>query len=225
MVIQETGLKMKNKLIFEKMQKDVYAIYNQISENNKNLYHDHGIVHINNVISTIEEVLKELGYEDEFIYAGKIAALLHDIGYINGKEGHAERSYLMAKNYFKENEINTGYNLEILEAIKLHGGKEKTENILACALIFADKIDIKKDRLTSFGLESDEVSEFKYINDIKVNISNDTLTVCFIMDKLINKKKLESYYFIPKVFNAIESFSKVINKKPIIYFNNEKWLI
>lgn len=191
----------------------------------KNGSHKHDLTHINNVINTVETVLEELNYNNKIIEEAKISALLHDIGCIKGKEGHAERSYEMARQYFEENNINTGNNEMILEAIKLHSGKEDTDNFIAKTLVFADKLDIKADRLRDSWKNTDVIKEFQYIEDVIVNITKDTLSVNVIANKKINKASFESYYFIAKTFKAIENFAKELTLKPEILFNNETWVI
>lgn len=215
--------------IFDKIKNDTYIIelYNNISllEQDGTLWHSHGLMHINNVINTVEVILKQLNFSNEIIENAKIAALLHDIGCIEGKEDHAERSYEMAQQYFKKNNIDTGSNELILDAIKLHGGKEETDNFIAKVLVFADKIDIKYDRLTETGKNIDVVKEFQYIKDVVIDINEDTLTVNVIADDKINKETFDSYYFIPKIFNAVIEFAKELKLKSVILFNNESWII
>jgi len=63
-------------------------------------YAYHNFCHVKNVIAIVEQVLRELGYEEDFIYKAKIAGLLHDIGAVKGKADHANRSFLFAKEYF-----------------------------------------------------------------------------------------------------------------------------
>ena len=56
----------------------------------------------------IDNVLNKLDFDEEFIYKEKIACVLHDTGAILGKENHAYRSYLFAKDYFINKDINIG---------------------------------------------------------------------------------------------------------------------
>lgn len=215
--------------MFEQIKNDPYIInlYNEIEllEQDGGLWHNHSFLHINSVINTVETILLKLNYSEDIIERAKVAALLHDIGCIKGKEDHAKRSYDMAKEYFIKNNIETNDNDEILEAIKLHGTKEKVDNDLAKILIFADKLDIKKDRITEVGKTVDVVKESQYIEDIIVDINDEKLIVNFIANKKINKKVFDTYYFLPKVFSAIEHFADYISLKPEILFNGEKWMI
>ena len=59
----------------------------------------------NNVKNLAEKILKVLNYEQYIIEETKIAAILHDVGAIQGKENHAYRSWEYAKNYFIKNNL------------------------------------------------------------------------------------------------------------------------
>ncbi|MCX8074624.1 MAG: HD domain-containing protein [Clostridia bacterium] len=215
--------------MFERIKNDEYIkdIYNKITllEKNGSMWHSHSFKHIDNVINTVESILKQLNYSDDLIEIAKIAAVLHDIGCINGKDEHAERSFEMAKMYFKDNGIITYDNNLILEAIKSHSDIKHDSSFITKVLVFADKLDLKSDRLTEAGKNTDIVKEFQYLEDIIVTINDKDLIVNFIANKQINKKVLESYYFIPKVFRAIKSFADELNINSTILFNNNTWEI
>lgn len=65
--------------------------------------------------------------------------------------------------------------------------------------------------------------QLQYIKDILININDNYIEINFLCDELINKLELEEFYFTEKIFNAINAFSKKINLKPIVLFNNENW--
>ena len=213
--------------MFEKMLNDEYIIkmYDEVTkvcEINEWVAH-HNLIHVKNVIFTVETVLKKLGYDDEFIEEAKIAALLHDIGCVEGKTDHANVSYKIAKKYFEENNIKLKYHDLVLDAIKDHRNGFDSENMMTLSIIFADKLDIKYDRLAKPGHEEEGVRQLKHIRDIKLDISEKYLAVNFITDEFVNQEELEGYYFLPKVFKSIRSFAKKINLEPIINLNNKVW--
>ena len=115
-----------------------------------NLAH-HGLDHVLNVTKLVEVLLSKFGYDNEFIEEAKVAALLHDVGVIEGKEGHALRSYNYVKDYFKRKNIKLKNEELVLEAIKIHSDGFDTENIIALTLILSDKLDIKYTRMAKAG--------------------------------------------------------------------------
>lgn len=213
--------------MFEAILNDSYIIdlYKRIE-----IYEDlnsgwayHNLNHVINVAKTVEEILKSLGYDNAFIDESKVAALLHDIGCIEGKENHEHRSYEMAKDYFESNNINLTDKDLVLDAIKLHRDGFDTDNVIARTLMFADKLDIKHDRLAKAGYTIAGLKELQYVKDIVVSIDNNQLSVKFVADERMNIKELEEFYFIAKVFKAIESFANVMNLEYSVNLNEDVW--
>ena len=207
--------------------KAIINIYKTIEENeniNKGWAY-HNLDHIKNVTNIVETILNELNYSEELITKAKIASFMHDIGCLEGKEDHANRSYEYAKEYFKRNNINFEDIDLVLEAINIHSDGFNTKNIIALALILSDKLDIKKSRVAPEGTKVEGMRQYQYINDIKIRITQGTLIINFLTDKKINLKELNKYYFTKKVFNAIKSFSNKVNLKYKILLNNKEWIL
>lgn len=213
--------------IYDKIKndKEIIEIYQKIKEQeekNKGMaYHDYQ--HVMNVTNTVEEILKKLNQKEELIEEAKIAALLHDTGCISGKEGHPVRSYEYAKDYFKRKGIGLKNEELVLEAILNHSNKFETDNIITLVLILADKMDIKKNRITKEGCKVIGNRQYQYIQDIMVDIRNHCLEINFVCDEKIDLDELEAYYFTIKVFKAIQSFSNKMNLEPKVLINGEKW--
>ena len=213
--------------MYEKILNDntIINYYNKISE-----YEDkckgwahHDFKHAINVASMVESILKQLGYDKDYINEAKIAALLHDIGCIQGKDNHQERSAIMVKKYLKENNIYLKYEDEVISAIKNHSAGFDEENIMTLCLIFCDKLDIKKSRVAKEGYNVIGMRQLQYIDDINIAIDDEYVEVNFLAKDKMDIKELNNFYFIDKVFKAINSFSKKINKKAIIKLNNKFW--
>ena len=183
----------------------------------------HGLDHVLNVTKLVEVLLSKFGYDNEFIEEAKVAALLHDVGVTEGKEGHALRSYNYVKDYFKRKNIKLKNEELVLDAIKIHSDGFDTENIIALTLILSDKLDIKYTRMAKAGYDVPGMRQIQYIDDIILNIDNNKLVIDFKFDEKINKKELEEYYFITKVFKAIISFSKKMNLEPVVRYNENIW--
>lgn len=212
---------------FEKVKNDeeIIRIYEKVSEvedlNKGWAHHDYN--HVCNVAGLVEKLLTELNYEKEFIEEAKIAAILHDIGCLEGKEGHPFRSFEFAKEYLRKNNLNLKYEDLVLEAIRIHSEGFDTDNIIALTLIMSDKLDIKYTRVAKEGYHIPGNRQFQYIKEILIDIHNHILEINFICDDKIDKLELEEFYFTKKVFKAIKAFSAKMGVIPEVLFNSEKW--
>ena len=212
---------------FERIKNDptILDIYQQISEfeeRDKGWAH-HNLDHVINVAYLVECLLRKLEYNENFIEEAKIAALLHDVGSLDGKADHALRSYEFAKSYFKEHKIILENKELVLEAIKIHSDGFDSDNIMALVLIISDKLDIKYTRVAKEGYNVKGMKELQYIKDIVVDIEEQELKIQFLCEDQINKEELEGFYFIAKVFSAILAFAKKVNLTPKVLFNQEEW--
>lgn len=212
--------------MFNTLKNSIYInnLYNQIEESEKiKGTAKHDLSHVWNVIELVEKILTQLHLENDFIESTKIAALFHDIGCVNGKKGHAKRSYQMAKDYFENNNISFPYYHQVLEAIKDHGSSFESESLMTLILILCDKLDITKERLAHEGYETYGIRQLQYIESVKVKIDNNYLHIDFKADSKIDLKELNNFDFIDKVFKAIAAFSNHQNLKAIVKINNEIW--
>lgn len=197
---------------YEKVKNDeeILSIYKRVNkyeiENKGWAFHD--INHVLNVASTVESILKSLKYDDEFIDEAKVAALLHDTGCTEGKEGHPLRSYEFAKEYLARKNIELKNKDMVLDAILNHSNKFDTDNVIALVLILADKLDIKENRITEEGKKVIGNRQYQYINDIKLEILDNCLNINFICDNKIDIEEMQDFYFTKKVFKSIESFAE-----------------
>ena len=217
------------KEIYEKIINDKKIIdrYENIKkfedETGGRAYHD--LEHIKRVEKIIDNVLNKLEFDEDFIYKEKIACILHDTGAILGKENHAYRSYLFAKDYFSNNDIEFDDIDLILDAIRNHSDGFETDNLYGIILIFADKLDMTKERLSIHGEKVKGNREYSHVNDISITIENNMLKINFITDGKINLKEINEYYFTKKIFKGVESFSNRLNLKYIMLIDNKKWKI
>lgn len=213
-----------NNLLKDQSIKKIYDEIGDIEDKEKGWVY-HNFDHILNVTDIVTKVLYSLGYEEEFIAKAEIACLFHDVGALQGKENHAERSYEFAKKYFKENNISFNGIDDILDAIRIHSDGFETDNVVALSLILADKLDIKKTRIAKEGKNVIGNRQYSHIEDIDINIKNNNLTINFITDDEIDIDELNEYYFTKKVFKAINSFCKKINLDYKVFMNNKIWSI
>lgn len=183
----------------------------------------HNYEHIKNVSKIAEKILIDLNFDEDTIYKCKIACLLHDIGALQGKEGHTQRSFEYAQKLFEDKNWKFKDSDAVLDAIKNHSSGFKTNNIITLAIIFADKLDIKKTRISAEGKKIKGNRQYQHIEDIIIKIQDDVITINFITDGKMIMKEVNDYYFTTKVFKAIESFSNRLNLKYNILIDNKPW--
>ena len=183
----------------------------------------HNYEHVKNVTAIAEKILKDLNFDENTLYNCKIASLLHDIGALEGKKGHPERSYIYSKKLFEENNWLFEGIEDVLDAIKNHSAGFETNNIITLAIILADKLDIKKTRISEEGLKVEGNRQYGHIEDIIISINNNILEISFISDGNIDINELNDYYFTKKVFMAIDSFSKKIGLEYSILMDGKIW--
>jgi len=186
-------------------------------------YAYHNLEHAKNVDLLTEKILRTLNYDEKTIYKAKIASILHDVGSLEGKQGHAERGYVYSKNYFYENNIDFEGKTEVLDAILLHSDGFDSDNVITLTLILADKLDINKSRFSETGKTAIGNRQYTHINDIELNITDKNLIVNFITDGHIDIKEVNEYYFTEKIFRAIGSFANKLNLKHKILLDNKEW--
>lgn len=212
---------------FEKIlnDKSIVNLYKKIHEyedaQGGQAYHDFN--HVLNVSSYCEKILKSLKFDDDFICEAKIAALLHDVGALQGKENHAQRSFEYAKKYFDDNDIRLKDRDLVLNAIKNHGEGFDTDNVIQLVLILADKIDIRESRISEAGRQVEGVRQCRFIDDISFEISDGCFQINFVCNEKIDLEELNNYYFTKKVFKAIRAFSKKFALTPKVFVNGNPW--
>jgi len=183
----------------------------------------HNYEHVKNVTRIAEKILSDLNFDEDTIYKCKIACLLHDIGALHGKENHAQRSFEYAKKLFEDkNWIFKDFE-SVLDAIKNHSSGFDTNNIISLSIILADKLDIKKTRISEEGKKIKGNRQYSHIEDITIYIQENILTINFITDGNIIMKEVNDYYFTSKVFKSIEAFSNKLNLKYNILMDKKNW--
>lgn len=184
----------------------------------------HDLSHVLSVVDLVEKVLVQLDVDDAFIQASKIAALLHDLGCVDGKKDHALNSYNIVEDYIQKEQLNLAYQREILEAIRDHGSSFDSESLMTLALIMCDKIDLRKQRLAPEGFETIGIRQLKYIEDINVLIHNGECIVNFTAHQDIDLEELNRFKFLDKTFASIDAFARFNNLEAIIQMNKQSSL-
>lgn len=206
---------------------EILKIYKKIEEKEilEGGYGFHNFDHIHNVSKIVEKILMDLNFDMETIYKCKIACLLHDVGALDGKDGHALRSYQYAKKLFEDNNWIFEDREIVLDAIKNHSSGFEIDNIINLSIILADKLDIKKTRISEAGKLVIGNRQYAHIEDIIINIKDNILTIDFITDGNIDLEEVNDYYFTKKVFKAIRSFSKKLDLEFCILLDGKTWTL
>jgi len=151
-----------------------------------------GRYHAMYVVGVVEYILHSLSYDRHTIELGKIAGLLHDIGYIYDGYNHARISAAMCSEFYDKTNLTIEDWQIIQHAILEHSNGNNISCAVEAALLIADKIDMSKHRtiavkedLKKSGL-TDENELNKYDDDlclldaIDISISNKIITFNFI---------------------------------------------
>lgn len=221
----EDNITLKEIYDFLNSNDEIIKIYNEIEkkEASGGGWAFHNLDHVKNVSEIAEKILEDLNFDEDAIYKCKIACLLHDVGALQGKEGHTERSYEYAKKLFEDKKWIFKDSEIILEAIRNHSAGFETDNIIALAIILADKLDIKKTRISEAGKQVEGNRQYGHIEDILISIENNVLSINFITDGNMILEEVNNYYFTAKVFKAVAAFSKKLNLEYRIFIDDKNW--
>ena len=174
---------------------------------------DHGIKHMDRDANNVYKLLKEYNCNNHTCILGYVTGLVHDIGMIKGKKGHAENGSKLAEIYLKKFDfLNEKDIMQITNPIKNHGnGGENPDEIIAF-LAISDKADMCKAR--SLG----NLSPIQYIDDYNLRLENGILQMHYTIS---NNKGREGLYIIPKSIDIPEKLGKKLGLKVEFYINNK----
>lgn len=177
----------------------------------------HGIGHITRVMNYVETILTGINCDEHTVELGKIAAYLHDIGAIMGKERHAERSAEYVNNYLTKLNMNEKDKELIVNAIKNHSKGLETK--IGAALTFADKIDMQKSRMMRFIEGNYFHDNIKHMLDVKLTVDENNIIVNIITDRSFDYNSLKDY---SKMITKPIEMSKYLNRNCIFQINNKE---
>ena len=175
----------------------------------------HGIKHIYNVLALVDKIAPVFNLSEREIFILKVCEILHDIGQVNGRENHCEKSAVFAKEYLtKLNEFSPKEIAEICSAISTHDTVDfsKLESNLSWFVNLIDKMDFSRDRL-----EDDSEKKFGYTayQDIKeVNFAIENRKFIIQIKLIDNPKILEGnliYNYRGQFFNKVYYTAKAFS--------------
>lgn len=165
------------------------------------------------VANNVYKLLKEYNINQYTCKLGYIAGLIHDIGMINGKKGHAEQGAEMAKMFLKELDLISMNDIKIIvEAIKNHGNVGNTIDTVTLILAICDKVDMCKKRAIG------NLSPIQFIENYTIEIQDNTLRISYIMNDLKGK---EGLYIIPKSIDIPKNLGTKLGLKVEFYINGK----
>lgn len=222
------------KKVYEKILKDpqIVGAYETIRQNesvNPKAMGTHDMTHITRVTENAVKVATLIGLAEHEIYEIKIAALLHDIGCVYGREGHALRGAEWVGEYFEREGIDKVIGAEAVEritfAIANHG--KGADDLGALVLTLADKMDVVAERLTPRA--HDVVGTRQYLNIIGHDVRFASgIESEFILDFKTNGKldreEMMTWYFTPKIFSAVRGMAEFIGRTPKILIDGVEWV-
>lgn len=184
---------------------------------------NHGMKHIHNVVRLAKMASKELGLSSREQTMLLVAEVLHDLGQVESREGHGDRSSAFAREYLKKYNYFTEPELDIIcAAIKTHDEKDfsKISGRLPWLVAFIDKLDFAHDRLEDNVRDTFGYTVYEDIKDVKIKIMHETRGggyLCLLVN-LIDKPKLMnknpeslftlSHNFVKKVTITSINFAK-----------------
>lgn len=137
--------------IYEKIrQNEAVKVYIQRADESLAAlgYTEHSFAHVTKVAETVKYILETLGYSEHDVEMGMVAAYLHDIGNLINRSEHAQSGAIMAFRILDEMGMPAEDVATIVTAIGNHDeGTGVPVNVIAAALILADKSDVRRSRV------------------------------------------------------------------------------
>ncbi|MDD4028445.1 MAG: HD domain-containing protein [Caldisericia bacterium] len=187
---------------------------------------DHGMNHIEMVTKRALMIADKLTFTDEEKELVGIAAYMHDIGNITGRQNHSIAGSIMAFQLLRELHMDITHISKIMTAIANHdeNNSEITDTISA-VLIIADKSDVRQSRVreknrqkfdihdrVNFAVQSSSLIVINGNKEIWLNLEIDTSLSpmmdyfeIFLSRMLLSKKAAQKlgYHFHLKINSSI----------------------
>jgi metal-dependent HD superfamily phosphatase/phosphodiesterase len=121
---------------------------------------EHGFRHVGLVSNISQNVLARLGYPERQTELAAIAGYLHDIGNVVNRKDHGRTGAIMALDYLLSKEMDPLEAASIAGAIGNHEEEYgEAVNIIAAALILADKSDVHRSRVRNTDFATFEIHD------------------------------------------------------------------
>lgn len=177
----------------------------------------HGMGHVTRVRNFVKIILEGIGCCEHTVELGQIAAYLHDVGAIMGKDGHAERSADFSLMYLKKVGMNNEDIKIVVDAIRNHSKGSST--LIGASLTFADKIDMCRARMMRFIEGNYFHDNIKHMLDVQLIVNQENIIVNIITDKLFDYNSLKEYQ---KMITKPVEMSKYLNRSCIFQIDGKE---
>ena len=115
---------------------------------------DHSFPHVYKTAKVAAGLLSDLGYGSRDIELAEIAGLLHDVGNMVNRSSHALTGGVLAESILSRYDMPPDEVASIITAIGNHDEETgRPVNIIAAALILADKSDVRRSRVTESDMD------------------------------------------------------------------------
>ena len=117
-------------------------------------YTDHSFPHVYKTAKTAAGLLSDLGYGKRDMELAEIAGLLHDVGNVINRDSHALTGGVLAESILSKYDMPPDEIASIITAIGNHDEETgRPVNVIAAALILADKSDVRRSRVTESDMD------------------------------------------------------------------------
>ena len=194
--------------------------YATIEELKKDFPVNHGFIHVYNVINNAKRLAQTFHLNEHQKELLLLAASLHDIGYLNGRDDHAYNGSILAIKILKEWGYNDKDTQSISIAIANHGGKKKEDylDIISMCLIIADKLDFINTRYDTTRLKEDYLTTFPYIKETYIDYLENEIILNIKVTKEFNLTIFENSSYYRKLESFLYLLSDRLNSSYKIQF-------
>ena len=121
---------------------------------------EHSFAHVTVVAENAGYILRTLGYPERTVELARIAGFLHDIGNLVNRIDHSQSGAVMAFRILDNLDCDPAEIATIVTAIGNHDeGTGQPVNVVAAALILADKSDVRRSRVRNQDLSSFDIHD------------------------------------------------------------------
>lgn len=185
--------------------------YSTIAELKKDFSVNHSFLHVNHVVAQAKKLANLFDLDNNQRRLLYVACVLHDIGYLEGREEHAKNGAICARKFLTENNFDPKDIDIICSAIANHGGKRESDldDTLSMCLCIADKLDFCKTRYNRH-IPGHEV------NQTFLGIERNTLKFCnnvLVLEVFVNKKFSREYFLNDYFGKKLNTFLGLVAAK------------
>ena len=198
-------------------------ITKELSRNHQNpkFNCDHGINHWLSVAKNAQEFARHVNADKHTIALADATGLLHDCGLICGDDYHAEhganisraflRGHRILSSLLDDDDIRT-----ICHAIAQHSNGNEISSIVDAAVLFADKIDVTKNR----AVRTDDpiTREVAKIQTVNYTITDKSLTIQYGVREDFKK---DIFFGWEKAYLGPAKAAEFIGRKLVFIINGE----